>query len=129
MDIPGKADTMRQMRKLFSILLLFTLALSWTTSAVAVYCTHEVATAAQQHLGHHVDTYAGHDQGKTGQPAQEKNHTHCSLGNLFSGQIYMQPESFFFNLLIQQAPHEAVSRLLLSALPKEPERPKWSASA
>lgn len=120
---------MRPMQKLFSVMLLFALALSWTTAAVAVYCTHEAAPAAQQHLGHHADTYIGHDQGKSGQPAQEKNHTHCSLGNLFSGQISMQSESLVSNPLLQQSPHAIVSQRLLSALPQEPERPKWSAPA
>lgn len=129
MDIPGKTDTMRPMQKLFSILLLFTLALSWTTAAVAVYCKHETVPAAQQHLGHHADSFSGHDKDKTKQQPQEKSHVHCSLGSLLSGKTLQQQDTVFSNLLIQPVHYFSPPQFLTTVLPREPERPKWSAPA
>jgi hypothetical protein len=120
---------MRPMRKLFSILLLFALTLSWATAAVAVYCKHETVPAAQQHIGHHADTFSGHDKNKAKQQPQEKSHVHCSLGSLLSGKILLQQDTVFSNLLIQSA-HYFLPPQFPSTVPaREPERPKWSARA
>ncbi len=129
MDIPNKADTMWPVRKLFSILLLFTLALSWTTAAVAVYCAHEAAPAAQQHLGHHADTFSGHDKDKAKQQPLEKSHVHCSLGSLLSGKTLPQQNTVLSNLLIQPVHYFSPPQFLSTVPTREPERPKWSASA
>lgn len=129
MDIPGKADTIWSMRKLLSILLLFALTLSWATAAVAVYCKHETVPAAQQHLGHHADTFSGHDKAKAKQLPQEKSHVHCSLGSLLSGKTLPQQNTVFSNLLIQPVHYFSPPQFLSTVPAREPERPKWSAPA
>lgn len=41
------------MRRLVALLILIVIPLQWTYAAVADYCEHEAAPAAQQHVGHH----------------------------------------------------------------------------
>lgn len=41
------------MRRLLAMIALFVLPMQWGFAAVAEYCQHEVAPAAQVHLGHH----------------------------------------------------------------------------
>jgi hypothetical protein len=41
------------MRRIFALFILCILPLQWTYAAVADYCQHETAPAAQQHAGHH----------------------------------------------------------------------------
>lgn len=129
MDILSQADTMRLMRKLLSVLLLFALTLSWATAAVAVYCKHETAPTAQQHLGHHADTFSGHGKDKAKQLPQEKNHVHCSFGSLLSGKTLPQQNTVFSNLLIQPVHYFSPPQFLSTVPAREPERPKWSAPA
>lgn len=119
---------MRPMRKLFSILLMFALTLSWATTAVAVYCKHETVSAAQQHLGHHADTFSGHDKVKANQLQQEKSHLHCSLGSLLSGKSLLQ-QDIIFSMLIQPAHYFSPPQFMSTVPAREPERPKWSAPA
>jgi hypothetical protein len=47
-------------RLILSILMLL-LPLQWSAAAVAEYCLHEKAPAAQQHLGHHAHEHKGED--------------------------------------------------------------------
>lgn len=60
------------MRRLLAILVLFVLPLQWSFAAVAEYCQHETAPAAQSHLGHHdkqtVDSSAEPGKDKSGVP-------------------------------------------------------------
>lgn len=60
------------MRRLLAIIVLFVLPLQWSFAAVAEYCQHETAPAAQSHLGHHdkqtVDKSGKPDKDKSGVP-------------------------------------------------------------
>lgn len=60
------------MRRLLAILVLLVLPLQWSFAAVAEYCQHETAPAAQSHLGHHdkqtVDRSAESGKDKSGVP-------------------------------------------------------------
>lgn len=61
------------MRRFLAILVLFVLPLQWSFAAVAEYCQHETAPAAQSHLGHHgkqtVDRSAEPGKDKSGVPS------------------------------------------------------------
>lgn len=111
----------------------FSLALlmAWTTSAVAAYCKHETVASEQNHLGHHSDR--DHLPSATPDPDTQdgtnKPHAHCSLSHVFSSACPMSGADFHCLWIPAQIFWLPDALPLPSALPDEPERPKWPIAA
>jgi len=119
------------MSRLLAVLLLIALPLSWTTTAVAAYCKHEIVASEQNHLGHHDDR--DHLSTATPDPgnSDETNtpHAHCCLSHVCYCAFPMSNTdigTFSIPTGLSWLPD---NRPLASYFPDEPDRPKWPVTA
>lgn len=120
-------------RTVFMLIALLALQFSW--SVVAAYCTHESGRAAQ-HLGHHPDTNAadalladagGHadDSGADDQSASA--HSHCA--SCAHGALSVDSLDGLAHRRISEPAPVSANRILTSYYTAPPERPQWAAAA
>ena len=127
----NKSGKVLCMSRLLAILLLITLPLSWTATAVAAYCKHEILASEQSHLGHHDDrdhlAVAAPDPTKS----DESNtpHTHCCLSHVSYCAFPMDGTNVSTFSILSGLSWLPDHRPLASYFPDEPDRPKWPVTA
>jgi len=106
------------------ILLITLLALQFSWSVVAGYCTHETGRAAK-HLGHHPDTTASQDEPADG--AKNAGHSHCA--SCAHGTLSIDSFVGLTHPPIAEAPPVSTDVFLSPYYTAPPERPQWAAAA
>ena len=116
----------RAMKRFVVALLMCIVPLQFAWAAAGAYCAHEQSANAF-HFGHHAHTHQSQsDDGKGKSPL--KLHADCASCHTSSYGALLEVESFavgtqLIELQVQQ------THLPPSALPVEPERPKWRLAA
>ena len=116
-------------RTLYMLIALLALQFSW--SVVAAYCTHETGRAAN-HWGHHPDAKASDEvasllKEKPSDAKKTSAHSHCASCAHGALSIYSF-ESISHPQIAEAAP--VATEITLSSYPTAPpERPQWVATA
>lgn len=116
-------------RTLYLLIALLALQFSW--SMVAAYCTHETGSAAN-HWGHHPHTNAFNEVAsllKEKPSGAKKTSTHSHCASCAHGALSIDSfESISHPLVTEAAP--VSTEIILSSYPTAPpERPQWVAAA
>ncbi|TFW16736.1 hypothetical protein [Duganella callida] len=113
------------------ILLITLIALQFSWSVVAAYCTHETGRAAD-HWGHHPDTNASDDiasvlKEKPADAKQTSAHTHCA--SCAHGTLSIDSFEGIPPVRTAEAAPVSTEIFLFSHYTAPPERPQWAAAA
>ncbi|MGV7207188.1 hypothetical protein ACLB1G_04970 [Oxalobacteraceae bacterium A2-2] len=120
---------LRRMARRIVFMLITLLALQFSWSVVAAYCTHETGRAAQ-HLGHHPDTNAADDVAASDPdqaPDKTSAHTHCS--SCAHGALSMAGMAAIVHPRLAEAAPTATGMIPSPYTTAPPERPQWTAAA
>jgi hypothetical protein len=110
------------MKRLFLVLLMFLLPAQFAWALAGSYCTHE-QTPGISHFGHHFHAHQAQSDDGSSQSSL-KLHPDCS--SCFASTVgVLQANIPTFDLSQATVAHPQSILLLPSALPAEPERPKW----